>query len=70
MRVLILGGDGYLGWPTAMHLSHHGYDVTVLDSYFARKVVEELDLPYLFPVRTCTSGRPHGAPGRVAKSAP
>jgi UDP-sulfoquinovose synthase len=50
VRVLILGGDGYLGWPTAMHLSRHGHDVTVLDNYFARKVVEELDLPYLFPV--------------------
>ena len=50
MRVLILGGDGYLGWPTAMHLSRRGHDVTVLDNYFARKAVEELDLPYLFPV--------------------
>ena len=32
MRVLILGGDGYLGWPTAMHLSSAGHEVVVLDN--------------------------------------
>ena len=31
-HVLILGGDGYLGWPTAMHFSARGYEVTVVDN--------------------------------------
>ena len=47
MRVLILGGDGYLGWPTAMYLSSRGHDVTVMDNYFRRRVCLELDIPFL-----------------------
>ena len=31
MRILVLGGDGYLGWPTALHLSEHGHEVAVAD---------------------------------------
>lgn len=50
MRILILGGDGFLGWPTALHLSLHGHDVAVMDSYFKRRATLELDLPPLFPV--------------------
>ncbi len=36
MRILILGGDGYLGWPTAMHLSARGHDVTICDNMIKR----------------------------------
>jgi len=36
-RVLVAGGDGYLGWPTAMHLSARGYDVAVLDNFAKRQ---------------------------------
>lgn len=36
MRVLILGGDGYLGWPTAMHFSQAGHEVAVLDNMVKR----------------------------------
>lgn len=43
MRVLILGGDGYLGWPTAMQLSAQGHDVTVLDNYLRRRLAQESD---------------------------
>mgnify|MGYP006419404917 FL=1 len=32
MKILILGGDGYLGWPTAMYLSKKGYEVAVVDN--------------------------------------
>ena len=42
MRVLILGGDGYLGWPTAMHLSRLGYEVAVVDSYLKRNIAQKL----------------------------
>jgi UDP-sulfoquinovose synthase len=37
MRVLIAGGDGYLGWPTAMYLSAHGCQVAVLDNFAKRQ---------------------------------
>jgi UDP-sulfoquinovose synthase len=38
-KVLILGGDGYLGWPTAMHLSSRGHTIAVADSYLKRELV-------------------------------
>ena len=37
MRILILGGDGYLGWPTAMNLSNSGHDVTIVDNFAKRQ---------------------------------
>lgn len=52
MSILILGGDGYLGWPTAMHFSSRGYDVTVVDNYFRRNACTELDTGMLYQVPT------------------
>jgi UDP-sulfoquinovose synthase len=52
MRILILGGDGYLGWPTAMYFSKRGHDVTVVDNYFRRNACTELDVGMLYPVPT------------------
>jgi len=52
MHVLILGGDGYLGWPTAMYFSQRGYDVTVVDNYFRRNACTELDVGMLYPLPT------------------
>lgn len=49
-HVLILGGDGYLGWPTAMYFSARGYAVTVVDNYFRRHVVDTIDVSMLYPV--------------------
>jgi UDP-sulfoquinovose synthase len=43
VRVLILGGDGYLGWPTAMQLAAAGHDVTVMDNYLRRNIAEASD---------------------------
>src|SRR3712207_7497588 len=37
MRILILGGDGYLGWPTAMRFSARGHDVFVVDNFSRRR---------------------------------
>ncbi len=51
-HILILGGDGYLGWPTAMYFSARGYDVTVVDNYFRRNACTELDTGMLYPVPT------------------
>ena len=50
MRVLILGGDGYLGWPTAMHLSALGHDVAVVDNYLRRDLMRNEDVDPLYPI--------------------
>ena len=41
MKVLILGADGYLGWPTAMDFAERGHDVLAVDNYFRRTLMEE-----------------------------
>lgn len=51
-KILILGGDGYLGWPTAMYFSSRGYEVTVVDNYFRRNACTELDTGMLYSVPT------------------
>ena len=51
-HVMILGGDGYLGWPTAMYFSIRGYRVTVVDNYFRRNACTELDTGMLYHVPT------------------
>ena len=50
MRVLILGGDGYLGWPTALHLSACGHKVAVVDNYLRRRLCREEKVEFLFAV--------------------
>jgi len=50
MEILILGSDGYLGWPTAMRFSAQGHGVTVVDNYLRRRASVELDVEPLFTV--------------------
>ncbi len=52
MRVLVLGGDGYLGWPTALHLSASGHDVGVADNLVRRDYDRELGVESLVPIET------------------
>ena len=52
MRILVLGGDGYLGWPTAMYLSARGHDVGVIDNFAKRRWEMELNVEPLMPIRT------------------
>jgi UDP-sulfoquinovose synthase len=52
MNVLILGGDGYLGWPTAMNLSQAGHDVAVVDDFSRRAMSVELGANSLTPIRS------------------
>jgi UDP-sulfoquinovose synthase len=52
MRILILGGDGYLGWPTALHLSQRGHDIAVLDNFARRAWDHELSAESLTPIRS------------------
>lgn len=50
MKILIAGGDGYLGWPTAMHLSALGHDTLVVDNFLRRQLCHAEDCPSLFPI--------------------
>jgi UDP-sulfoquinovose synthase len=52
MRILVLGGDGYLGWPTALHLSALGHDVAVNDNFARRGYDEEMGVESLTPIAT------------------
>jgi len=52
MKILVLGGDGYLGWPTAMYLSRRGHAVAVLDNFAKRRWEMELNVEALTPIRT------------------
>ena len=47
-NLLILGGDGYLGWPAAMYFSSRGHEVTVVDNYFRRHVGDNLNASMLY----------------------
>jgi len=50
MRVLILGGDGYLGWPTALHFSARGHEVSVVDNFSRRRWHTEHGTASLTPI--------------------
>lgn len=50
MRIMVLGGDGYLGWPTAMHLSGRGHTVAVVDNMARRAWDYEFGAESLTPL--------------------
>ena len=66
MRVLILGGDGYLGWPTAMRFSGKGHEVAVADNFARRKWVAEAGGDSLTPIASLAERIDawHGASGK------
>lgn len=49
-NILVLGGDGFCGWPTALHLSNCGFDVTIVDNLSRRKIDIELEVDSLTPI--------------------
>ena len=51
MRVLVLGGDGFCGWPTTLYLSDRGHDITIIDNLSRRKIDVELEVDSLTPIR-------------------
>ena len=51
-KVLVLGGDGFCGWPTSLHLSELGHEVTIVDNLSRRRIDEELDVSSLTPIRS------------------
>lgn len=49
-KVIIFGGDGFCGWPTALYLSKCGYDITIVDNLVRRKIDIELECNSLTPI--------------------
>ena len=54
MRILVLGGDGYCGWATALYLSKKGHDVSMVDNYVRRLWDHELGAQTLTPIQPMT----------------
>jgi len=52
MRILILGGDGYLGWPQSLYLSSKGHDITIFDNLMRRHFDLERGFDSLMPIYT------------------
>jgi len=50
MKAIILGGDGFCGWPSALHLSKNGYDVVIVDNLSRRNIDVELGVSSLTPI--------------------
>jgi UDP-sulfoquinovose synthase len=50
MKVLVLGGDGYCGWPTSLHLSDAGHEVVIVDNFVRRTIDHELGAQSLTPI--------------------
>jgi UDP-sulfoquinovose synthase len=51
VKVLVLGGDGFCGWPTALHLSARDHDVVIVDNLSRRNIDNELETSSLTPIR-------------------
>jgi UDP-sulfoquinovose synthase len=54
-RVVVLGGDGFCGWPTALGLSAEGHSVTIIDNLSRRRIDAELGAGSLTPIADVTS---------------
>ncbi|MEM8602393.1 MAG: NAD-dependent epimerase/dehydratase family protein [Cyanobacteria bacterium P01_H01_bin.121] len=50
-KVVVLGGDGFCGWPTSLHLSNQGYEVVIVDNLSRRNIDNELETQSLTPIR-------------------
>ncbi|MGB0498806.1 MAG: NAD-dependent epimerase/dehydratase family protein [Rubricella sp.] len=52
MKIMVLGGDGFCGWPTSLHLSAAGHDVTIVDNLSRRNIDNELSISSLTPIHS------------------
>ena len=52
MRIAILGGDGFVGWPVALHLSAKGHEIAIIDNLSRRSIDAELKVQSLTPITT------------------
>ncbi|WP_411816448.1 NAD-dependent epimerase/dehydratase family protein [Hyphococcus sp. DH-69] len=51
MKILVIGGDGFCGWPTALHVSNVGHEVVIVDNLSRRKIDIELEVESLTPIQ-------------------
>lgn len=51
MKIMVLGGDGFCGWPTSLYLSRHGHEVSIVDNLSRRNIDNELEASSLTPIR-------------------
>ena len=54
MKVIVFGGDGFCGWPTALKLSSSNHEVIIVDNLLRRKIDEELNVGSLTPIKSAT----------------
>ena len=52
MKITVLGGDGFCGWPSALRLASEGHKVTIVDNLSRRSIGEKLSAPSLTPIRS------------------
>ncbi|MCG7583758.1 NAD-dependent epimerase/dehydratase family protein [Mycolicibacterium sp. OfavD-34-C] len=57
MKVIIFGGDGFCGWPSALELSSHDHEVTIVDNFVRRRIDNELGVQSLTPIRSLDERR-------------
>ena len=50
MKIMIMGGDGFCGWPTSLHLSRLGNEILIIDNLVRRKIDDELGVTSLTPI--------------------
>jgi UDP-sulfoquinovose synthase len=55
LRILVLGGDGFCGWPTSLYLSDKGHDVVIVDDLSRRNIDNELEVGSLTPIVPMTA---------------
>ena len=55
MRIIVLGGDGFCGWPTSMRLSNIGHEVLIIDNLVRRKIDVELEVTSLTPIASMSA---------------
>jgi UDP-sulfoquinovose synthase len=57
MKIFVLGGDGFCGWPVALHLSDRGHDIVIVDDLSRRRIDRELGVSSLTPIRSMDQRR-------------
>jgi UDP-sulfoquinovose synthase len=55
MKIIVFGGDGFCGWPTALHLSSLGHDIVIVDNLSRRDIDNELETNSLTPIATMSA---------------
>ena len=55
MKIMVLGGDGFCGWPTSLHLSKQGHDIHIVDNLSRRNIDNELGISSLTPISSISN---------------